>query len=144
VIAWSALGRRSHPLREFARFLIVGVANTLLSFVTYRLLLAIGTPYVIAAPVSFAVGAVNGYIFNRRWTFAARDSMRSRAVYVVVQTCGAGLMTLLVFLLVDVGDVDRVLAWVAAIAPVTVSTFAANRLWTFADRAEAPAGSACT
>jgi putative flippase GtrA len=60
--------------------------------------------------------------------------MRARAVYVAVQAAGAVSTTLLVLLFVRVAGVERVVAYLAAIAPVTVSTFAANRLWTFADR----------
>ena len=122
-------------MRQFARFLVVGVANTLISFAVYVLLVTLETPYVAAAPLAFAAGAVNGYVFNRRWTFAARDSTRARALYVAVQAGGAISTTLLVLLFVRVAGVDRIPAYLAAIAPVTVSTFVANRLWTFADRA---------
>ena len=45
-------------MRQFARFLVVGVGNTVVSFVAYRLLLAVGTPYALAAPLAFAVGAI--------------------------------------------------------------------------------------
>jgi putative flippase GtrA len=120
--------------RQFARFLFVGVGNTVLSFVAYRLLLALGTPYVIAAALAFLVGAVNGYVFNRWWTFAARDSARARVVYVAIQVAGAASTSLLVLLFVDGIGVDKVAAYLAAIPPVTVSTFLANRVWTFADR----------
>ena len=120
--------------RQFARFLFVGVANTVLSFVAYWLLLALGTPYVIAAPLGFSVGAVNGYVLNRRWTFAARDSARARVVYVAVQATGAASTSLLVLLFVRGVGLDKVGAYLAAIPPVTVYTFIANRLWTFADR----------
>jgi hypothetical protein len=65
---------------QFARFLVVGVGNTVVSFVAYRLLLAVGTPYAVAAPLAFAVGTLNGYVFNRRWTFAARDTTRARVL----------------------------------------------------------------
>jgi putative flippase GtrA len=123
------------PVRQFARFLVVGVGNTVLSFVVYRVLLAVGTWYVLAAPLAFAAGAVNGYIFNRRWTFAARDSTRARVVYVAVQATGAVATTVLVPLLVAVGT-GKVLAYLLAIPPVTVCMFFANRVWTFADRAE--------
>jgi putative flippase GtrA len=127
--------RNNHRLdRQFARFLFVGVGNTVLSFVAYRLLLALGTPYVIAAALGFSVGALNGYVFNRRWTFAARDSARARFVYVAVQAAGAASTSLLVLLFVRGVGVDKVGAYVAAIPPVTVCTFMANRLWTFADR----------
>lgn len=120
--------------RQFARFLLVGVANTVLSFLAYRLLLALGTQYAIAAALGFSVGAVNGYVLNRRWTFAARDTARARGIYVAVQATGAASTSLLVLLLVDGVGVGKIAAYLAAIPPVTVSTFIANRLWTFADR----------
>ena len=72
--------RRDDPARQLARFLLVGVGNTALSFVVYRLLLALETPYLLAAPLAFAAGAANGYVFNRRWTFGARDSTRARSL----------------------------------------------------------------
>ena len=125
---------RHHPSRQFVRYVLAGLVNTTLSFGVYRGLLEIGTPYAVAAPLAFAVGSVNGYILNRRWTFAAADSTQARLVYVVVQAAGAGTTSLLVFLFVHAAGAGRVWAYLAAIPPVTVSTFAANRLWTFAER----------
>src|SRR3954468_17222914 len=120
--------------RQFRRFLLVGVGNTFLSFVVYRLLLALGTPYMLAAALGFSVGAVNGYFFNRRWTFGARDSMRARLLYVAVQATGAAATSLLVLLFVRVVGTGKVGAYLAAIPPVTVCMLMANRIWTFADR----------
>jgi putative flippase GtrA len=119
---------------QLARFLVVGVGNTVLSFVVYRLLLAFGVWYVLAAPLAFAAGALNGYVFNRRWTFAARDSTRARVLYVAVQAIGALSTSLLVLFFVRAAGTGRVWAYLAAILPVTLSMFAANRVWTFADR----------
>jgi putative flippase GtrA len=123
--------------RQFVRFLVVGVGNTLISFVAYRLLLVIATPYVVAAALGFAAGAVNGYFFNSRWTFAARDSTRARILYVVVAAVGAASTSLLVLFFVRVAGVGKVTAYLAAIPPVTVSMFVANRVWTFAERGPA-------
>jgi len=53
---------------------------------------------------------------------------------VAVQAAGAASTSLLVLFFVSVVGLDKVLAYIAAIPPVTVSTFMANRLWTFADR----------
>jgi len=119
--------------RQFGRFLVVGATNTVLSFVVYRLLLPLGTPYALAAPLAFAVGAVNGYVLNRRWTFAARDSTRARLLYVAVQGVGAASTSLLVLLFVEAAGTGRIGAYLAAIPPVTVCMFAANRVWTFAE-----------
>ena len=119
---------------QFRRFLLVGVANTVISFVVYRLLLAVETPYVLAAALGFSAGAVNGYILNRRWTFAARDSASARLLYVAVQAVGAGSTSLLVLFFVQVAGTGKVGAYLAAIPPVTACTFLASRRWTFADR----------
>ena len=121
-------------MRQFARFLVVGVSNTVVSFIAYRLLLAVGTPYAAAAPLAFAVGALNGYVFNRRWTFAARDTTRARVLYVGFQVLGAASTSLLVVLFVDGLGVGRVWAYLASIPPVTVGLFLANRFWVFGER----------
>jgi len=122
------------PAPQLARFLVVGLGNTVVSFVVYRLLLVFGIWYVIAAPLAFAAGAVNGYILNRRWTFAARDSTRARIRYVIVQAVGAVSTSLLVLLFVRAVGTGRVWAYLAAIPPVTLCMFGANRAWTFTER----------
>jgi putative flippase GtrA len=127
-------------VRQFVRFLVVGVSNTLISFIVYRLLLAVSMPYAAAAPLSFAAGALNGYILNRRWTFDARDTTRARVLYVSFAALGAFFTTVFVVLFVRAFDVGRVEAYIVAVPPVTVSLFLANRLWTFAEqREESPA-----
>ena len=123
--------RRDDAAPQLARFLVVGVSNTLISFVVYRLLIAIDVRYFIAAPLAFAVGALNGYILNRRWTFAARDTTRARVLYATIAAAGALSTSLLVLLFVDGLGTGRVWAYVFAIPPVTLGTFVANRLWTF-------------
>ena len=125
--------RRSHPVHQLTRFLIVGVGNTAISFAAYRLLLWPGIPYVVAAPVAFAAGAVNGYVLNRRWTFGARDSPRARVLYVAVQAAGAASTSILVYGFHEAG-VPRGWAYLAAAPPVTLAMFLANRVWTFAER----------
>src|SRR5439155_12792638 len=98
-----------------ARYLVVGAGNTLDRFVVYRLLLAAGTWYVAAAPLAFAAGAINGYVLNRRWTFAARDTTRARVLYVTVAAAGALSTSVLVLLFVDGLGFGRVWAYVLAI-----------------------------
>ena len=102
------------------------------------MLLAISTPYVLAAFLGFAVGALNGYILNRRWTFAAPDTTRARVLYVAVQAVGAVSTSLLVLLLHEAAGIGKLGAYLAAIPPVTVLMFFANRAWTFADNANRP------
>lgn len=131
---WAERLRNRTLRRQLARFVVVGVGNTLISVAVYRLLLALGAWYVVAAPIAYVASLVNGYVFNRRWTFGARDSTRARVLYVAVQAGGAGLTSLLVLLFVNAAGTGKVGAFLAALVPVTLCTFAANRLWTFSDR----------
>ena len=120
-------------VRQFTRFLVVGASNTLISFIVYRLLLAVAMPYAVAAPLAFAAGALNGYVLNSRWTFDARDTTRARVLYVCFAAAGALFTTLFVVFFVRAVGVGRVEAYIVAVPPVTVSLFLANRVWTFTE-----------
>ena len=120
--------------RQFIRFLIVGAANTLISLVVYRALLALGVWYVVSAPIAWAAGVVNGYVWNLRWTFAGNDTPRARLLYALFGAAGAVVASLLVLAFVRGAGLGRFEAYLAAVPLVTVSTFLANRYWTFSDR----------
>ena len=62
---------------QFVKFGIVGVSNTLLAFAVYTVLLKVfGVWYLAASAIGFAVGAINGFLLNRRWTFASTWATR--------------------------------------------------------------------
>ena len=55
---------------QFVKFGIVGVSNTLMTLVVYTVLLKVfGVWYLAASAIGFAVGATNGFLLNRKWTF---------------------------------------------------------------------------
>jgi putative flippase GtrA len=117
-------------MRQLLRFALVGVSNTLLSYVVYLGLLRVETPYVLASAVAFAAGAANGYALNRRWTFAASDSARARLFYVLVQGFALCITSALVWSIVAAGAAQTA-AYAIALPPVTVASFLTNRAWTF-------------
>ncbi len=119
-------------LGQLCRFALVGVANTALSYLLYTGLVAARVPYDVAGAIGFTVGAVNGYILNRRWTFASPDSRRARGRYLIVQLGGLGATTALLWLVVSVGATSRLAAYAVTIPFVTLATFSANRSWAFA------------
>ncbi len=125
-------------LVQFIKFGIVGVSNTLLTLVVYTLLLKVfGVWYLAASAIGFVAGAVNGFLLNRRWTFREHVGDALTPVrWGVVQTCGLAIDEILLYVLVHDAHLDKLLAQVCATAVVTVSTFFANRAWTF--RVHAP------
>jgi putative flippase GtrA len=118
---------------QFVKFGIVGVSNTLLSFGIYTLLLkGFGVWYLAASAIAFVVGAVNGFLLNRRWTFREHVGDALTPVrWMVVQGCGLFANLGLVFLFVEEVSLDKLIAQACATGLVTVLTFFANRAWTF-------------
>jgi putative flippase GtrA len=124
---------RAAVLVQFVKFGIVGVSNTLLTLVVYTLLLKVlGVWYLAASAIGFVVGAINGFLLNRRWTFREHvgDSL-TPVRWGVVQTCGLAIDEVLLYVFVHDAQLDKLIAQVCATAVVTVSTFFANRAWTF-------------
>ena len=68
------------------RFCLVGVANTLVYYAVYLLLLWLGIWYIAAATAGTAVGIANSYILNRIFTFkgAASRARGERLRFAVV------------------------------------------------------------
>lgn len=128
----SAISNR--PLAaQFVKFGVVGVSNTLLTFVVYTLLLKVfGVWYLAASAIGFVVGATNGYLWNRRWTFREHVGDALTPVrWFVVQGCGLALNLALVYVFVDDAALDKLVGQACATVVVTVLTFFANRAWTF-------------
>ncbi len=118
---------------QFVKFGIVGVSNTLLFLAVYTLLLkGFDVWYLAASAIGFIVGAVNGFLLNRRWTFRGHvgDSL-TPVRWGVVQSCGLLLNLGLVALCVSGLGMDELVGQAVAIVVVVVVTFVANRAWTF-------------
>jgi putative flippase GtrA len=124
---------RTPVLMQFIKFGIVGVSNTALTFIVYTLLLKVfGVWYLAASAIGFAVGATNGFLLNRRWTFREHVGDTLTPVrWAIVQGCGLGINEGLLYLFVHDARLDKLIAQACATVVVTVSTFFANRAWTF-------------
>jgi putative flippase GtrA len=129
--------------RQFARFCVVGASGYAVNLAVYATLLEVGLHYVAAATVSFLIAASSNYVWNRLWTFEAKQervvSQSLRALGVSALSLGANQLCLIT--LVAAGA-DHLTAQAVAIILVTPFSFAANKLWAFAEvgrRARIPA-----
>ena len=96
-------------LVQFVKFGIVGVSNTLLTLVVYTVLLKVfGVWYLAASAIGFVVGAVNGFLLNRRWTFREHVGDALTPVrWGIVQTCGLGVDEGLLYVFVHDAHLDK-------------------------------------
>jgi putative flippase GtrA len=124
---------------QFVRFCVVGASGYAVNLAVYAALLAVGLHYLAAAAVSFLVAALSNYVWNRLWTFQARAQrllgQSARALTVSGLSLGANQL----FLVALVGAGAGHLAGQAvAILLVTPFSFAANKLWAFAESVPPP------
>lgn len=118
---------------QLVRFGLVGATNTTLTLATYSVVLALEAPVSLAGAVGWGVGAVNGYLLNRAWTFrgAPRGAIPA-ARYVVVQVMGSALNAALVAIAVGHEHLPRLAGELVVLPPVTLLTFVLCRGWVFA------------
>jgi putative flippase GtrA len=130
----------SHVARQFTKFVIVGVTNTLWDYALYILLtrgwVGFSLHYVPAQLCAFVGSVLNSYILNKRWTFRHDDPRHHVLLgkFFLVNIVTLVVYEILLVLLIDHLGVYDLLAKAIAIAPVTIWNFCANKFWTFRRR----------
>jgi putative flippase GtrA len=131
----TALRRPRIPtlLAQLVRFGLVGATNTALTLAAYSALVALETPVALAGAVGWGVGAVNGFVLNRAWTFrgSARGALPA-ARYAVVALAGSALNAALVSVAVSEDHLPHIAGELAVLPPVTLLSFLLCRGWVFA------------
>jgi putative flippase GtrA len=120
-------------VEQFLKFGVVGVSNTLLTFVVFTALIKVfGVWYVAASALGFVVGACNGFLLNRSWTFRGHGGGSGAALrWAIVQCGGLGADLGLIYLFVDGAGLPPLLGQALATVLVVGATFFVNRSWTF-------------
>ena len=125
-----------HWLQQALKFLLVGVGNTALDALIYYLLTR-GIPFFGAQPaiakgISYTVGILNSFIWNRLWTFRSKSAAGSTLVpYVLTNLSGLALNTGMMQLGLRVIGLPETLAFLLATAVTTGWNFVASKFLVF-------------
>ncbi len=142
-------------LRQLIKFGIVGASSTIINLVVLYVMLRLvhGQWYdrYFDVTIAFLVSVVNGYHWNRQWTFKsapAKALHKQFMQFLLVNTVGWGLDLLVIYLLSvpfehqihvlqaawSAPKVERIAVITAQLVATGVTVFwnfFANRLWTF-------------
>lgn len=123
---------RAHWFSQLWRYGVVGVASNGLLFGVYLLLTHFGTPPLLAMTALYALGVLQTFVFNRRWTFASRTSA-PQAFLRYVLSYGMGYLFNLALLLGLHHQLGLPHAWVQALAIIATALllFLLQRYWVF-------------
>ena len=119
---------------QLVRFGTVGASGYVVNLAVFALLVhAVGVDYRVAAGVAFVVALTNNFVWNRKWTFRARDGHAGfqAARFCVVSLAAFGFNLVVLSILVGAVGVPKVPAQALAIAAATPLSFIGNKLWSF-------------
>jgi dolichol-phosphate mannosyltransferase len=119
---------------QLFKFGIVGATGYAVNLVVFALLTgAFDVHHIAAAVGAFCVAVTNNFVWNREWTFRARDGHPGfqAARFFAVSLVGLGFNLVLLELLVSIAGLAELPSQAIAVALSMPVNFVGNKLWTF-------------
>ena len=118
---------------RFIKFGMVGVINTLVNWVIFFILNALGMYYILANIIAYILGTVNSYLWNTLWVFKYKDkaSTETTIKFIILNLIGLGLNTGILYVLVDLCNLNKFIGLVITTAIVMIINYIVNKLWVF-------------
>ncbi len=129
--------RKPDNWAQLFKFGLVGASGYVVNLAVFALLAGPADfHHLVAAVGAFCVAVTNNFVWNRHWTFDARDGHAGfQAARFLVVSVGALVLNLAVLELLVAGfELPAVPAQATAIACATPVSFLGNKLWTFGRR----------
>ena len=130
--------RRPDNWIQLIRFAIVGGSGFAVNLLVYALSVhTLGIEYHVAAAAAWIIAGINNFVWNRHWTFKAREGqVHAQAMrFLIVSLAALAFNEVVLTLLIETGGFNEVAGQVIALAASTPVNFLGNKLWSF--RAEA-------
>ena len=118
---------------RFIKFGMVGVINTLVNWIIFFILNALGMYYILANIIAYVLGTVNSYLWNTLWVFKYKDkaSTETTIKFIILNLIGLGLNTGILYVLVDLCNLNKFIGLVTTTAIVMIINYIVNKLWVF-------------
>lgn len=123
----------SNLIKQFVKFGLVGVSNTVLNLVVYYGLLYLGVHYLIANTAGFLVSVLNAYYWNKKFVFKNLETKISKSLIKTYVSYGSTFLlgTGLMFVMVHYLHVSETVAPIINLLVTIPLNFLLNKFWTF-------------
>lgn len=126
-------------LNQFIKFGIVGVINTVSSWIIYYTLLYFHVHYILSTTIAYILSSIIGFILNKIWVFKNKNKISSSLLkYVVTYGSSFFLNIGLMYLLVDIIGISDKLAPILVLFFTIPYNFIFSKLWVFGHKSNLP------
>ena len=122
---------------QFIKFGIVGISNTIISYIVYLGMVWLGVHYLIASITGFIISVLNSFSWNSRFVFKMEDGEKRNPWKTLIKTfisyAGTGLVLSNILLIVWV-ELVELPEWLGPILNLAITVplnFLLNKLWAF-------------
>jgi putative flippase GtrA len=119
---------------QFIKFSIIGASNTLVNIVVYSIIVFLNPGlYLLGNALGWALGVLNSYFWNNRYVFknAKGKAPTKLAKMYVSYAAGLAVSTLLLYLYVDILNIQELIAYLLTIVFTVPINFLLNKFWAF-------------
>ncbi len=119
--------------KQFIKFGLVGVSNTLISLVIYYILVYFNVNYIVANTIGFIVSVLNSYYWNNKYVFDKTERGTVKPLIKVFMSYGSTFLlgTFLLFLMVQVIGISELIAPLINLVITIPINFLLNKFWAF-------------
>lgn len=124
-------------LFQFVKFGLVGLSNTVISYVVYVVLICMGAVYLLANVGSFVVSVLNAYYWNNKYVFVENEREQRSHLKTLIKTFityGSTMLVLnsvLLILWIDILHIEPLIAPIINLVITIPLNFIINKVWAF-------------
>lgn len=127
-------------IKQFIKFGIVGISNTLISYLVYVVLVGVHINYLLASIMGFVVSVINSYYWNNKYVFKKQEDEQriwwKTLIKTFVSYAGTGLVlsNLLLVIWIEFIKVPEIVAPLINLLITVPLNFTINKLWAFKEK----------
>lgn len=123
--------------KQFFKFGIVGVINTLSSWAFYYTFLFFNVHYIAATTIAYILSSIIGFTLNKLWVFKNKNKIRSSIFKYIITYGSSYLLTVgLMYLFVDVLNISDKIAPILVLFFTVPYNYVFSKLWVFKDKSK--------
>ncbi|MDK0684451.1 GtrA family protein [Clostridium perfringens] len=115
------------------KFGIVGILNTLITVVSFNILVFVNINYLCANCISYFLGVINSYLLNSKFVFKESRSKENLTKFLIVNILVLGFNSLILYLGVNELGVNISISQIVSIVLGTFLNFGLNKVWVFTE-----------